>query len=135
MRNEPLKYILFIIMALVAMWPRCAAAQDKAGSDSLAAYYQEYFMQLMEEWRLEKVREFAQQWNVNVVGGKELGLNRAFWEERFNLSLSMGLPSARQSQQLILEYRIKPKWLLRGEISRQTSKNDAWLDFIFRNEY
>ncbi|MBI5805000.1 hypothetical protein HZA73_03035 [candidate division TA06 bacterium] len=112
-----------------------AQKQDKETTDSLSAYYQEYFMQLMEEWRMEKVVEFAQQWNVNVAGGREMGLNRAFWEERFSLSLSLGLSSARQSQVLIMEYRINPTLQLKGEVSRQLSKNDAWLDIIFKAEY
>jgi hypothetical protein len=132
---ERIKIPVIIMGFFLILLPSYATAQSREQTDSLAAYYQEYFMQLIEEWRLEKVQEFAQQWNVNVVGGKEVGLNRAFWEERFNLSLSLGLPSARMSQQLILEYRVKPKLLLRGEISRQTSRNDAWLDFIFRTEY
>ena len=92
-------------------------------------------MQLMEEWRMEKVVEFAQQWNINIAGGRELGLNRAFWEERFSLSLSLGLSSARQSQVLVMEYKINPALLLKGEVSRQLFKNDAWLDVIFKAEY
>ncbi len=84
---------------------------------------------------MEKLVEFAQQWNVNVAGGRELGLNRAFWEERFSLSLSLGFSSARQSQVLIMEYKINPTLLLKGEVSRQLFKNDAWLDVIFKAEY
>jgi hypothetical protein len=129
-------FYLFLSLSLLFL-PAGAIAQDqdKETADSLSAYYQEYFMQLMEEWRMEKVVEFAQQWNVNVAGGRELGLNRAFWEERFSLSLSLGLSSARQSQVLVLEYKINPTLLLKGEVSRQLFKNDAWLDLIFKAEY
>jgi hypothetical protein len=129
-------FYLFLSLSLLFL-PAGAIAQDqdKETADSLSAYYQEYFMQLMEEWRMEKVVEFAQQWNVNVAGGRELGLNRAFWEERFSLSLSLGLSSARQSQVLVLEYKINPTLLLKGEVSRQLFKSDAWLDLIFKAEY
>ena len=128
---------VFILLLGLLLFPAGASAQkqDKETADSLSAYYQEYFMQLMEEWRMEKVVEFAQQWNVNVAGGREMGLNRAFWEERFSLSLSLGLSPARQSQVLIMEYRINPALLLKGEVSRQLSKSDAWLDLIFKAEY
>ena len=129
--------MIFILALSLLLLPAGAVAQSpaKETTDSLSAYYQEYFMQLMEEWRMEKVVEFAQQWNVNVAGGRELGLNRAFWEERFSLSLSLGLSSARQSQVLVMEYKINPALLLKGEVSRQLFKNDAWLDLIFKAEY
>jgi hypothetical protein len=134
---EKVKIFIFILALSLLLLPAGASAQSPAQetTDSLSAYYQEYFMQLMEEWRMEKVVEFAQQWNVNVAGGRELGLNRAFWEERFSLSLSLGLSSARQSQVLVMEYKINPALLLKGEVSRQLAKSDAWLDLIFKAEY
>jgi len=137
MMIEKIKILIFILALSLLSLPASAIAQspDQETTDSLSAYYQEYFMQLMEEWRMEKVVEFAQQWNVNVAGGRELGLNRAFWEERFSLSLSLGLSSARQSQILIMEYKINPTLLLKGEVSRQLFKSDAWLDIIFKAEY
>ncbi|MBI4725941.1 hypothetical protein HY768_01720 [candidate division TA06 bacterium] len=137
MPNDKVKISVFILLLGLLFLPARAFAQspDKEAIDSLAAYYQEYFMQLMEEWRMEKMVEFARQWNVNMAGGWELGLNRAFWEERFSLSLSLGLSTARQSQVLIMEYRINPSLLLKGEVSRQLFKSDAWLDLIFKAEY
>ena len=137
MTTERINTILLIFALGLLFLPVGASAQnaDEKTSDSLSAYYQEYFMQLMEEWRMEKVVEFAQQWNVNVAGGRELGLNRAFWEERFSLSLSLGLSSVRQSQVLVLEYKINPALLLKGEVSRQLARSDAWLDVIFKAEY
>jgi len=137
MTTDKIKIFFFILSLSLLFLPSLASAQsrDKETADSLSAYYQEYFMQLMEEWRMEKVVEFAQQWNVNVAGGRELGLNRAFWEERFSLSLSLGLSSARQSQVLIMEYKINPTLLLKGEVSRQLFKSDAWLDIIYKAEY
>ncbi|MDP2807598.1 MAG: hypothetical protein Q8O74_05615 [bacterium] len=132
-----MKIFIFVLSLILLLLPSGANAQnrEKGTTDSLSAYYQEYFMQLMEEWRMEKVVEFAQQWNVNIAGGRELGLNRDFWEERFSLSLSLGLSSARQSQVLIMEYKINPTLLLKGEVSRQLFKSDAWLDIIFKAEY
>ena len=131
-----ISFFIFLLLGLICLPVRALAQdQDKETTDSLSAYYQEYFMQLMEEWRMEKVVEFAQQWNVNMAGGRELELNRAFWEERFSLSLSLGLSSARQSQVLIMEYKINPALLLKGEVSRQLFKSDAWLDVIFKAEY
>lgn len=137
MMIEKVKIFIFILALSLLLLPAGAIAQSpgQETTDSLSAYYQEYFMQLMEEWRMEKVVEFAQQWNVNVAGGRELGLNRAFWEERFSLSLSLGLSSARQSQVLVMEYKINPALLLKGEVSRQLAKSDAWLDIIFKAEY
>jgi len=137
MTIDRIKIFIFILVLSLPFLPARVLAQgpDKETADSLSAYYQEYFTQLMEEWRMEKVVEFAQQWNVNVAGGREMGLNRAFWEERFSLSLSLGLSSARQSQVLIMEYRINPSLLLKGEVSRQLAKSDAWLDIIFKAEY
>jgi hypothetical protein len=137
MTTDRIKIPICILLLGLLTFPVCALAQkqDKETAASLSAYYQEYFMQLMEEWRMEKVVEFAQQWNVNVAGGRELGLNRAFWEERFSLSLSLGITPARQSQVLIMEYKINPALLLKGEVSRQLAKSDAWLDIIFKAEY
>jgi hypothetical protein len=137
MPNDKIKIFFFSLVLGLLFLPASIMAQnkDKEMTDSLSAYYQEYFMQLMEEWRMEKVVEFAQQWNINMAGGRELGLNRAFWEERFSLSLSLGLSPARQSQVLIMEYRINPALLLKGEVSRQLFKNDAWLDIIYKAEY
>ena len=137
MTTDKIIISFFVLLLGLMFFPAGAAAQSqgKVTTDSLSAYYQEYFMQLMEEWRMEKVVEFAQQWNVNVAGGRELGLNRAFWEERFSLSLSLGFSSARQSQVLIMEYKINPALLLKGEVSRQLFKSDAWLDLIFKAEY
>jgi hypothetical protein len=137
MTTDRVKILIIALALSLAVLPAKAVAQstDKETTDSLAAYYQEYFMQLMEEGRMIKVVEFAQQWNVNMAGGRELGLNRAFWEERFSLSLSLGITPARPSQVLIMEYRINPALMLKGEVSRQLFKNDAWLDVIFKAEY
>ncbi|HTY08487.1 MAG TPA: hypothetical protein VMF29_04920, partial [Candidatus Edwardsbacteria bacterium] len=89
----------------------------------------------IEDWRLDQVRDFARQWGVHVSGGKELGVNRSFWEDRFNLSLSLGLPKGRLGQSLVMEYRVRPRLLVRGEVSHQPARSEAWVDLIFRTEY
>jgi hypothetical protein len=124
--------VLAIVLFLAAvMLP--ALAQD--APDTSGMLFQEYFNRLIDDWRVQQVREFAQQWGVNVSGGKQFSVNRSFWEDRFNLSLSVGLPRGRQAQNLILEYQLGPTLLIRGEAAHQAARSDAWIDLIFRTEY
>ncbi len=110
-------------------------AQQQTAADTGAGYYQEYFNRLIEDWRLDQMRDFAQQWGLKVSGGRELGINRSFWEDRFNLSLALGLPKGRLGQSLVMEYQVLPRFLVRGEVSHQPARSEAWVDFIFRTEY
>ena len=110
-------------------------AQQQTTADTGAGYYQEYFNRLIEDWRLDQMRDFAQQWGLKVSGGRELGINRSFWEDRFNLSLALGLPKGRLGQSLVMEYQVLPRFLVRGEVSHQPARSEAWVDFIFRTEY
>ncbi|MDI6740171.1 MAG: hypothetical protein QME74_07385 [Candidatus Edwardsbacteria bacterium] len=128
--------VIILLAAAALLIPILQAdAQPQPEADSTAAYFQGYFNRLIEDWRLEQVRDFAQRWGVRVSGGREFGINRSFWEDRFNLSLSVGLPRGRLGQNLALEYQVRPKLLIRGEASRQASRSEAWIDFIFRTEY
>lgn len=101
--------------------------------DSASGYFQEYFSQLIEEWRLNQIQELAKQWGITVVGPRGIKMNRSFWEER--LSLVMWLPRSNRGQTLTLEYQLNKRFLLRGEANRHSSSDNAWLDLIFRTEY
>lgn len=128
---------LAFILLSAALLGSClpAVAQTQSDPDSSSSYFQEYYNRLIEDWRVEQVRVFAQQWGVRVSGAREFGINRSFWEDRFNLSLSVGLPRGRQGQSLMLEYQLRPKLLIRGEAAHQAAKSEAWIDLIFRTEY
>jgi hypothetical protein len=112
-----------------------ASAQPQPDTDSTSSYFQDYYNRLIEDWRVEQMRAFAQQWGMRVSGGREFGINRRFWEDRFNLSLSVGLPRGRLGQNLVLEYQVRPQLLIRGEAVRLADRSEAWIDFIFRTEY
>jgi hypothetical protein len=127
--------VILLTAALLALLRQPAFAQAPAEPDTGSSYFQEYYDRLIEDWRVEQARAFAQQWGIRVSGGREFGINRSFWEDRFNLSLSVGLPRGRLGQNLVLEYQVRPKILLRGEAARQAAKSEAWIDVIFRTEY
>lgn len=110
-----------------------AGAQEASRADTSSGYFQEYFSQLMEEWRLDQLQEMAKQWGVTMIGARGLKMNRSFWEKR--LSLVMWLPRSSRGQSLILEYQIKGPLLIRGEVTRHFSQDMGWLDLIFRTEY
>jgi hypothetical protein len=129
MRRIVLLYALFLVVA-----PAGLCAQQPEAADTSAGYYREYVNRLIDDWRLEQLRDFAQQWGMRV-GGRELGVNRSFWEDRFNLSLSVGLPQGRLGQNLVLEYHMRPRLLVRGEFVHQPDRTETWVDFIFRTEY
>ena len=112
-----------------------ALAQAQPEPDTASSYFQEYYDRLIDDWRVEQMRAFAQQWGMRVSGGREFGINRRFWEDRFNLSLSVGLPRGRLGQNLVLEYQVRPQLLIRGEAVRLADRSEAWIDFIFRTEY
>ncbi len=112
-----------------------ASALAQPEPDTSGAPFQEYYNRLIDDWRVQQVRDFAQQWGINVIGGRQFNVNRSFWEERFNLSLSVGLPRGRQGQSLVLEYQLAPRLVLRGEAAHQQAKSDGWIDVIFRTEY
>ncbi|MCU0607104.1 MAG: hypothetical protein MUF78_06720 [Candidatus Edwardsbacteria bacterium] len=126
--------IILTAAALSALPSVRALAQEPATADSANAYFQGYFNRLVEDWRMEQVRDFARQWGMRA-GGREFAINRSFWEDRFNLSLSVGLPRGRPEQNLVLEYQVAPGLLVRGEALRQADRNEAWIDCIFRTEY
>lgn len=125
---------VLIALAAAALLAPAAGAQEEATADSANAYFQGYFNRLIEDWRLEQVRDFARQWGMRA-GGREFAVNRSFWEDRFNLSLSVGLPRGRPEPTLVLEYQVHPGVLIRGEAGRQANYNEAWIDCIFRTEY
>ncbi len=101
------------------------------GSD---VFYQEYLNRLVEDLRLSQIQELAQDWGL-VVGGRRVRLDRSFWEDRLRLNLWMALMPGNDNQTVSIEYRIRPRWLLRGEVSRRSSHHEAWLDCIFHFEY
>ena len=120
---------------LLAVIAGTLQAQQQTTADTSAGYYQEYFNRLIEDWRLDQMRDFARQWGMKVLGGREFAINRSFWEDRFNLSLAVGLPKGRSGQDLVLEYHIRPRFLVRGEVSHLPARSEAWVDLIFRTEY
>ena len=101
--------------------------------DPQPGIYQEYFSRLIEEWQLDQIREIARQWGFASIGTDGVRMNRSFWEER--LSLMVWLPRSNRGQSLELEYHLRPRLLVRGELDRHSRENSAWLDFIFRAEY
>ena len=126
---------ILLIAALVTLAGATAQAQQTDAADTSSGYYREYFNRLIEDWRIDQMRDFARQWGLKVSGGRELGINRSFWEDRFNLSLAVGLPKGRSGQSLVMEYQVLPRFLVRGEVSHQPARSEAWLDLIFRSEY
>ena len=126
--------VILITIALALLAATTLRAQQPAAADSGAGYYREYVNRLIEDWRLEQIRDFSQQWGMRV-GGREFAVNRGFWEDRFNLSLAVGLPTGRLGQNLVMEYHMRPRFLVRGEVSHQPDRSEAWVDLIFRTEY
>jgi hypothetical protein len=125
---------ILLYAALILITVAGIRAQQPEAADTSAGYYREYVNRLIDDWRLEQVRDFAQQWGMRV-GGREFAVNRSFWEDRFNLSLSVGVPQGRLGQSLVMEYHIRPRLLVRGEFAHQPDRTETWVDFIFRTEY
>ncbi len=124
-----------LMLAATALGTAQLQAQQPAAADTGAGYFQEYFNRLVEDWRIDQMRDFARQWGLKVSGGREFAINRSFWEDRFNLSLSVGVPQGRLGQSLVMEYHIRPRLLVRGEFAHQPEFIETWVDFIFRTEY
>lgn len=120
-----------ILAAALALNSSLWARDDEP--DPQPSMYQEYFSRLIEEWRLDQIREMARQWGFASIGAGGVRMNRSFWEER--LSLVMWLPRSNRGQSLVLEYHLRPRLLVRGELDRHSRDSNAWLDFIFRSEY
>lgn len=132
MKNK-ITYILLLTVLLMLIGLRQARAQEASQADTSSGYFQEYFAQLMEEWRLNQLQEMAKQWGVTMIGPGGIRMNRCFWEKR--LSLVMWLPRSNRGQSLVLEYQINGPLMIRGEVNRHFSQDVGWLDFIFRTEY
>jgi hypothetical protein len=130
--NKAAHIILLTGFILVIISCR-AKAQQSAMPDSTSGYFQEYFSQLIEEWRLNQIQELAKQWGISVMGPRGIKMNRSFWENR--LSVVMWIPRSNRGQSLVLEYQLKKHFLVRGEVNRHSRSDNAWIDFIFRTEY
>jgi hypothetical protein len=128
---RPLVAITFLA-ALIAI-NACPLWAGNDDPDPQPGFYQEYFNQLVEDWRLDQIREMARQWGFSSIGAAGVSMNRSFWEERLNLI--MWLPRSNRGQSLVLEYHLKPRLMIRGELDRHSREDSAWLDLIFRTEY
>jgi hypothetical protein len=119
--------------AILAMAAGGAGAQDSP-ADTADVFYQEYLNRLVEDLRLSQIQDLARNWGV-VVGGRQLRMNRSFWEQRLSLNLSLGLSPGSDFQTAVVEYQLLPRLMMRGEVGRRAAHSEAWVDFIFHTEY
>ncbi len=119
--------------AIMALATEGGGAQDLA-ADTADVFYQEYLNRLVEDLRLSQIQDLARNWGV-VVGGRQLRMNRSFWEQRLSLNLSLGLSPGSDFQTAVVEYQLLPHLMMRGEVGRRADHSEAWIDFIFHTEY
>lgn len=129
----PLARKTLLAAAILAMAAAGSGAQETL-ADTADVFYQEYLNRLVEDLRLSQIQDLARSWGV-VVGGRQLRMNRSFWEQRLSLNLSLGLSPGSDFQTAVVEYQLLPRLMVRGEVGRRAAHGEAWVDFIFHTEY
>lgn len=127
-----LRRILLAAAILAAAFTMAGAQESPA--DTADVFYQEYLNRLVEDLRLSQIQDLARNWGV-AVGGRQLRMNRDFWEQRLSLNLSLGLSPGGEFQTAVVEYHLLPRLMMRGEVGRRADHSEAWIDLIFHTEY
>ena len=123
------RFFPFTLSVFIILFPLKGGAQDTT------KVRREQIQSLLDDFHLGRITRVVEGVGVERLDAKEMALRKKFLGERLSVGFQKPFPIDRKEERWEVEYRLRGKFLMRGELRRQDASEQGGVDLLYRHEF